>query len=107
VPELLVLNKLDAADPDRVRELDGRSETVAVSARTGEGVDKLLAAVAERLRALEAVIELVVPYERGDVLAALHRAGDVLVEVHADDGTRVRVRIGDTEASRFREFVAR
>jgi GTP-binding protein HflX len=106
LPELVVLNKVDAADPDDVRELAGGREPVSVSGRTGEGVDKLLSAIAERLRALETVLELVVPYERGDVLAALHRAGDVLVEVHADEGTRVRARLGDAEVVRFRDFVA-
>jgi GTP-binding protein HflX len=76
-----------------------------VSARTGEGVDKLLAAVADRLRALAAVVELVVPYDRGDVLAALHRDGEVLIEVHDNAGTRVRARIDDIDLGRFREFI--
>ena len=47
------------------------------------------------------------PYDRGDVLAALHRAGEVLVEVHADAGTRVRARLPDASAGRFAEFSAR
>ena len=77
----------------------------AVSAVTGEGVDKLLAAVGDRLRALATVIELVVPYERGDILAGLHRDGEVLVEVHDDAGTRVRARIDHADLSRYRDFV--
>jgi len=48
-----------------------------------------------------------VPYERGDVMAALHRAGEVLVEVHGDRETRVRARIPDAGVSRFAEFVVR
>jgi GTP-binding protein HflX len=103
--ELLAINKIDAADPDRVREL-GTDGAVAVSGRTGEGVEKLVETIGERLRAMQAVVELVVPYDRGDVLAALHRDGDVLIEVHADEGTRVRARLRDAEAVRFREFVA-
>jgi GTPase len=104
IPELLVVNKTDAVDPDRIRELTG-PDGVAISARTGEGIDKLLEAVGERLRALAVVTELKIPYERGDVLAALHREGEVLVEVHADDGTRVRARLGDAERAQFREYV--
>ena len=69
LPELLVINKVDAADPDRVDELLVGSQSVAVSARTGEGIDKLVATIGERLRALATVIELEVPYDRGDVLA--------------------------------------
>jgi GTPase len=105
VPELLVINKVDAADPERVQELGGANGAVAISARTGEGVDKLLEVIGERLRALAVVTELVIPYSRGDVLAALHRDGEVLVEVHAEEGTRVRARLGDTERVRFHEYV--
>ncbi|MFL6243862.1 MAG: hypothetical protein ACJ73V_12680, partial [Acidimicrobiia bacterium] len=65
-------------------------------------LDEVLGA---RLRALDPVVEVAVPYERGDVIAALHRVGDVLVEVHGDQETRVRARIPESGVSRFREFV--
>ena len=104
-PELLVINKLDRADASQVRELCEGESAIAVSARTGEGVEKLLDAIADRLRELAAVVELVVPYERGDVLAALHRDGEVLIEVHAEIGTRVRARIDEVDLGRYREFV--
>ena len=103
LPELVVVNKTDAADPDRVQELV-RGGAIAVSARTGDGIDVLVAAIGDRLRALSSSVELVVPYDRGDVLAALHRDGEVLVEVHADGGTRVRARLERADAERFREF---
>jgi GTP-binding protein HflX len=106
-PELLVVNKLDRAEATQVRQLCEGDAVIAVSARTGEGVDKLVDAIAARLRALATVIELVVPYERGDVLAALHRDGEVLVEVHDEIGTRVRARIGEVELGRFRDFVTK
>ncbi|HWW45441.1 MAG TPA: GTPase HflX [Acidimicrobiia bacterium] len=105
VPELLVVNKVDIADPAAVRALSQGETALVASAATGEGVDKLLSAVGDRLRALATVVELLVPYERGDVLAGLHRDGEVLVEVHADAGTRVRARIDEAELSRYRDFV--
>jgi GTP-binding protein HflX len=103
VPELLVANKLDVADPEALVTLKGLG-AVPVSATTGEGADAFLEALAERLRALNAVVELSVPYERGDVLAALHREGEVLVEVHDDRATRVRARLPKGGIDRFREF---
>ncbi len=106
LPELLVINKCDMADPEDVAHLVARHEGYAVSARTGEGVEKLVGVIGDRLRAMAAVVELVVPYDRGDVLAALHRDGEVLVEVHADTGTRVRARLGQSDVGRFDEFVA-
>jgi GTP-binding protein HflX len=106
VPELVAVNKCDEADPEDVSDVLAVSAGIAVSAHTGEGVEKLVEAIGDRLRALASVIELVVPYERGDVLAALHRDGEVLVEVHADTGTRVRARLDRSDVARFGEFVA-
>ncbi|MGH9026329.1 MAG: GTPase HflX, partial [Acidimicrobiia bacterium] len=105
IPELVVFNKTDRA-PEHVHDvLAAQPDAIAVSAATGEGIDKLLEAVGDRIRALDRVVELVVPYERGDVLAALHRESDVLVEVHDDRSTRVRARIPDAGIGRFAEFV--
>ena len=97
LPELLVVNKTDAADPDVVADLLARPRgSVAVSARDRRGHrEARRPSIGDRLRALAPIVELLVPYDRGDVLAALHRDGEVLVEVHADDGTRVRARLPD------------
>jgi GTPase len=106
-PELLVINKLDVADPDVLDDLlASHPGSVAASAVTGEGAEKLVEAISRRLRALGTIVELLVPYDRGDVLAAVHRDGEVLVEVHASAGTRVRARIPETGMGRFREFLA-
>ena len=60
----------------------------------------------ERLRLLSRTVEMVVPYERGDVVAALHRHGEVLSEDHEADATRIRVRLPDPEVNRFADFLA-
>jgi GTP-binding protein HflX len=105
VPMLLVWNKADAADRDDVKQLlAAHPGSVAISAATGDGIPELLVVIGDRLRALLRVTEFVVPYDRGDVLAALHRAGEVLVEVHDETGTRVRARLPQAAASRFAEF---
>jgi GTP-binding protein HflX len=107
VPVLLVWTKTDRADRDEVKRLlEAHRGSVAVSATKSEGIEEFLRALGERLRALTRVVEYVVPYDRGDVLAALHRAGEVLVEVHDDNGTRVRARLPDASAGRFAEFTA-
>jgi GTP-binding protein HflX len=105
VPRLLAWTKADVADADDVKLLlAGHPGSVALSAKTGEGIPELLDAIGTRLRELARVVELVVPYERGDVLAALHRAGEVLVEVHDERGTRVRARLPSSVNGRFEEF---
>ena len=105
VPELLVFNKCDAA-PDVAANLMQRHEgSVAVSALTGKGIEGFLLAISDRLRALSKVVELLIPYERGDLLAAVHREGEVLSTHHDDNGVRVRARLADASAGRLAEFV--
>ena len=103
VPELIVFNKIDVAkDADRL--VESHPGSVAVSAKTGEGVDLLLLTIGDRLRALSSVVELVIPYERGDILAELHREGEIVSESHRDDGVLIRARLDPAAAGRLAEF---
>jgi GTP-binding protein HflX len=107
VPEQVVFTKTDTVDEKTVKHLlAAYPGSIAVSARTGDGVEELPVVIGDRLRALEQVLELRVPYDRGDVLAGLHRDGAVLVEVHEEGGTRVRARLPQRESGRYAEFLA-
>lgn len=105
VPELLAFNKADLAPDDAKRLAHAHEGSVAFSAVTGEGVDELVQTIADRLRALTNVVELSIPYDRGDVLAAVHREGEVLVERADDDGMHLRVRLDDAAVGQFVEYV--
>lgn len=105
VPELLAFNKSDLAADEAKRHAHAHEGAVAFSAVTGEGLDVLLQTIADRLRALAVVVELAIPYDRGDVLAAAHREGEVLVESAADDAMRLRVRLDDAALGQFVEYV--
>ena len=105
IPQLLVINKADLAQGAAARLASAHPGSVVVSARTGQGIDTLLRALADRLRAMTTVHELVVPFDRGDVLASLHREGEVLVEAATEGGMRVRARLDDASATRWHEFV--
>lgn len=105
VPEMLVVNKIDRSAAAR-RFATSHPGAVAVSARTGEGMAELLQTLGDRLRSADRVVELVVPFERGDVLAAVHREGEVLGESHEEGGTVVHVVLDDAGRARFSEFAA-
>jgi GTP-binding protein HflX len=109
VPDLLAFNKTDLvpnADAASIRRrLAAHPGSVAFSARTGEGVAELLRTMADRLRALTSVVELHVPFDRGDILASVHREGEVLVEQADADGIRLRARLDEAATTRLREFV--
>jgi GTP-binding protein HflX len=79
--------------------------SVAVSAATGDGIDQFLTVLADRLRALGTVVELLVPYERGDVVAAIHREGEVVSTANDDAGLRIRARLAGASAGRLAEFI--
>ncbi|MFT3855457.1 MAG: GTPase HflX [Ilumatobacteraceae bacterium] len=105
VPELLVFNKADIA-PDAAKQLVADHEgSVAISAATGEGIDELLRTLGDRLRAIGTIVELLIPYDRGDVLAAVHREGEVVATADEDGGLRVRARLAGASAGRLHEFV--
>jgi GTP-binding protein HflX len=105
VPELVVFNKADVAPGEARRLCSAREGSVAISAATGEGIDLLLATIGDRLRSLTSVVDLVIPFERGDLLAAAHRAGEVLAEEAGEGGMHLRGRFDDAAVGRFREFV--
>ena len=106
VPELLVFNKADLA-PGVAKELVAdHPGSVAVSTMTGEGVDIFLRTLSDRLRSLSVVHELVIPYDRGDALAAVHREGEVVSVGDGPDAWTVRARLSDASAGRLSEFVA-
>ncbi len=105
VPELLVFNKADA-EPEVAAELVARHQgSVAVSAVTGEGIDRFLQVLGDRLRSIAKVVELLIPYDRGDVLASIHREGEVVSTHHGDEGIRVRARLSEASAGRLAEYV--
>jgi len=103
VPELLAFNKADKTTEAK-RLVERHDGSVPISALTGDGIDALLQAIADRLRAMANVVELLVPFDRGDVIAAVHREGEVLVESHEEDATRLRARLDAAGAARFADF---
>jgi GTP-binding protein HflX len=106
VPELLVVNKADRAEAGAPHLAARHGDACVISARTGEGIDDLLQAMGTRLRGADRVVRLRVPFDRGDVLAAVHREGEVVEETHGEGATVVEVVLDDAGRARFSEFVA-
>ncbi|MEQ8438011.1 MAG: GTPase HflX [Ilumatobacter fluminis] len=105
VPELIVFNKSDLAPDDAPQLVVDHPGSVAVSAVTGDGIEVFLRTLADRLRALTNVVELLIPYDRGDVIASVHREGEVVSTTEAERGLTVRARLSDASAGRLAEFV--
>lgn len=94
VPELVVLNKADLASPEALARLRAKEPgAVAVSAHTGEGVDELRDVIADQLPRPGVLVEVVVPYHRGDLVSRVHEHGDIDREEHTAHGTVLRARV--------------
>ena len=103
VPELIVLNKADIADPEVVTNLLRREpHSVVISAKTGEGIDELLLAIEADLPSLMQEIDLVVPYARGDLISRAHASGDVISVEHGETGSRLHARVPEMLANELR-----
>ncbi len=106
VPELLVVNKCDAADEEALLRLKSIwPGAVFVSARTGAGIGDLRAAVEDRLPLPAHELVALVPYERGDLVARVHAVGEVLSEEYLADGTAIRARVDDALAAELAGYV--
>ena len=94
VPELLVVNKVDAASEERLLELKRQlPEAVFVSAHTGAGIPELRAAIEAALPRPEVDVVALVPYERGELISSAHERGEVFEVSHEPDGTRLTARV--------------
>jgi len=100
VPEIVAVNKADIADPVVVKGIEAREQDcVVVSARTGAGLPDLLAAIDRMLPRRDTEVSVVVPYQRGDLLARAHQEGEVLTVRHGADGTELTARVPPELAS--------
>jgi GTP-binding protein HflX len=107
VPELLVFNKADL-EPEVARQLaDEVPGSLVISAVTCFGIPELLRTIGDRMRSITTIVELLVPYERGDIVASVHREGEVVSTSNEEFGMRIRARLADASAGRLAEFVVR
>jgi GTP-binding protein HflX len=106
LPEQLVINKSDIADPVAIKRLlELHPDAVATSALTGAGIEALGEAVTARLAETAGEITVIIPYDRGDLVGLVHKLGNVSATEHTDSGTLITAQVPNTELHRFAEFV--
>ena len=104
-PELLVVNKIDAASDLAMAQLRrALPGAVFVSAHTGEGVEAVRTRMAELVAPTDTAVDVVIPYDRGDLVARVHEDGRVHESEHNAEGTRIKARVPLALAANLREF---
>ncbi len=94
IPELVVINKVDAADPFVIDRLKLREKnSIAVSALKGEGIPELIALIEAQLPFPQIDIKATIPYDRGDLLARAYREGNVLSRTDTESGTVIIAKV--------------
>ena len=107
VPAVVVLNKIDRTD-DLVRADLARifPDAVCTSALTGEGVDDLVARIAQEAAASDRIVDLLIPYAQGQALKLVHECGQIMLEAHEATGTHIVAKIPARIAGRLVRFEA-
>ena len=105
VPEIVAVNKADAADPLVLqRLLRTERHALVVSARTGRGVEELLALIDEELPRPAVELEVMVPYAQGALVARVHGEGEVISESYTEEGTLLKARVHEDLAAHLRKY---
>ena len=108
VKEVIVVTKCDIADPevlDRLRR--NEKHTIFVSARTGEGIEELRALIADELPAPDIMVDVLVPYSRGDLVSRIHESGEIQTSEHEGGGTHIIARVGAELAGELTDYAIR
>jgi GTP-binding protein HflX len=106
VPEVVVVNKCDAADPLVLSRIARREKhCVMVSALTGAGLPELIDILEQEVPRPETLIRVVLPYNAGRLVARIHEEGEILTEEHLEEGTRLEARVGPQLAAELADYL--
>ncbi len=106
IPEIIAINKVDIADPQKVMEiLRSEPNSYAFSVRTGFGIAGLIRAIESSLPRPRVEITTVVPYDRGDLVNAIHEHGEIISEEYLAEGTAIRARVDGGLAQQIAQLI--
>ncbi len=102
IPEIVVINKADAADPfviDRIKLREKNS--IAVSALTGQGIDQLVVMIEEQLPSPQIDVKVLIPYAHGDLIGRIYKEGQLISRTDTDEGYLVVAKVPQALASQL------
>ncbi len=105
IPKMMIFNKCDLLESDMLCALRLRyHDAYFISAHTGYGIDHLIQAIGDAASSSDKVLDVLIPFERGELVSLAHRRAYVVSESFTDEGIHLVVRIPSSLASKFEEF---
>ena len=105
LPEIVVINKSDAADPFVLDRLKLREKnSIAVSALTGDGIDELIAMIEAQLPSPQVDVKVMIPYSQGDLVARIYKEGHLLSREDTEQGTVIVAKVPENLARVLEDF---
>ncbi len=106
LPELLVVNKIDQADPDMLTILAHREDNaVFVSAHSGEGLEGLQAAIEEQLPTPLHEVKVMIPWNRGDLVNRFHAEAEIIAVEHREQGSYIHAKVNPDLAGHVQAYM--
>jgi len=105
IPEIIAINKADIAAPEVMMQiLRTEPNSFAFSARTGFGIDTLLKAIETSLPRPRVEVRTTIPFNRGDLVSAIHERGEILSEEYSENGTSIHAMVDGSLAEKLEAF---
>ncbi|MCA1712211.1 MAG: GTPase HflX [Actinobacteria bacterium] len=105
IPEIVVVNKADIADPLVLGRLQRREKhCVLVSAKTGDGLPELLDLLEAEVPHPDTLVDVILPYDLGGLVSRVHSEGEILSEEHLEAGTHLQARVGPSLAAELSAY---
>jgi len=102
IPEIIAINKADIAAPEVMMQiLRAEPNSFAFSARTGFGIDTLLKAIETNLPRPRVEVRTTIPFNRGDLVSAIHDRGEIMSEEYSEHGTTIHAMVDGALAEKL------
>ena len=90
IAEIIAINKVDITPPEMLMQLLRQEpNSFAFSARTGFGIETLVAAIESSLPRPRVEITAIIPFSRGDLVSAIHERGEIFSQDYLPEGTSI------------------
>lgn len=106
IPKIYVMNKCDLLEDRRWQLPRVKDDEIWMSAGTGEGLAELILMITSKVYADNEILDLMLPYSRGDIINRLHEQANIISEEYTAEGIKVKVECPKALAGELKQFIS-